>query len=161
MGNIDKQKLINSIISSSGGKLDKASAVLGKIYATDAEVKEEIDITTTSLKGETKGKWSDLLKPGILLAVIAGSAIAILGQFMGVILRGVVRCPVGRENTIGDASHLFPSDDVELIVQGFIHGSLYQRRQIFLRVAVIEQFIGIITEVHIPKIGYPILPYEE
>ena len=66
------------------GKLDKASAVLGKIYASDAEVKEEIDITTTSLKGETKGKWSDLLKPGILLAVIAGSAIAILGQFMGV-----------------------------------------------------------------------------
>ena len=66
------------------GKLDKASAVLGKIYATDAEVKEEIAVTNASLKGETKGKWSDLLKPGILLAVIVGSAIAILGQFMGV-----------------------------------------------------------------------------
>ena len=66
------------------GKLDKASAVLGKIYATDAEVKEEIEVTNASLKGETKGKWSDLLKPGILLAVIVGSAIAILGQFMGV-----------------------------------------------------------------------------
>ena len=36
------------------------------------------------LGGEDNGKWSDLLKPGILLAVIAGSAIAILGQFMGV-----------------------------------------------------------------------------
>ena len=66
------------------GKLDKASAVLAKIYASEAEVKEEIHTTQTSLKGETKGAWSDLLKPGILIAVIAGSAIAILGQFMGV-----------------------------------------------------------------------------
>ena len=66
------------------GKLDKASAVLAKIYASDAEVKEEIQTTQTSLKGETKGAWADLLKPGILIAVIAGSAIAILGQFMGV-----------------------------------------------------------------------------
>ena len=66
------------------GKLDKASAVLSKIYASETEVKDEIQTTQTSLKGETKGKWSDLLKPGILVAVIAGSAIAILGQFMGV-----------------------------------------------------------------------------
>ncbi len=66
------------------GKLDKASAVLSKIYATSDEVRNEVEVTKSSLKGETKGKWSDLLKPGILLAVIAGSAIAILGQFMGV-----------------------------------------------------------------------------
>ncbi len=66
------------------GRLDKASAVLGKIYASSDEVKNEIEVTNASLKGETKGKWADLLKPGILLAVIAGSAIAILGQFMGV-----------------------------------------------------------------------------
>ncbi len=66
------------------GKLDKAQAVLGKIYSTDKDIEEEISLTQTSLKGENKGKWSDLLKPGILLAVIAGSAIAILGQFMGV-----------------------------------------------------------------------------
>ena len=66
------------------GKLDKASTVLAKIYASDAEVKEEIETTQTSLMGESKGAWSDLLKPGILIAVIAGSAIAILGQFMGV-----------------------------------------------------------------------------
>ena len=66
------------------GKLDKAGAVLSKIYASKEEVNEEIEVTRTSLKGETKGKWSDLLKPGILVAVIAGSAIAILGQFMGV-----------------------------------------------------------------------------
>ena len=66
------------------GKLDKASLILGKIYTTETEVKDEIEVTRESLKGETKGAWSDLLKPGILLAVIAGSAIAILGQFMGV-----------------------------------------------------------------------------
>jgi len=66
------------------GKTAKASAVLNKIYATEAEVKEEIEVTNASLKGETKGAWKDLLKPGILVAVIAGSAIAILGQFMGV-----------------------------------------------------------------------------
>ena len=66
------------------GKLDKASKVLNKIYATPAEAEEEITVTQNSLKGETKGAWADRLKPGILIAVIAGSAIAILGQFMGV-----------------------------------------------------------------------------
>ena len=66
------------------GRLDKASKVLNKIYATPAEAEEEITVTQNSLKGETKGAWADLLKPGILIAVIAGSAIAILGQFMGV-----------------------------------------------------------------------------
>ena len=66
------------------GKLDKASKVLNKIYATPAEAEEEIKVTQNSLRGETKGTWADLLKPGILIAVIAGSAIAILGQFMGV-----------------------------------------------------------------------------
>ena len=66
------------------GKLDKASLVLSKIYATQEEVKEEIDVTNASLKGETKGAWKDLLKPGIFIAVLVGSAIAILGQFMGV-----------------------------------------------------------------------------
>ena len=66
------------------GKIDKASLVLGKIYADQTEVKKEIAVTSESLAGENKGAWSDLVKPGILLAVIAGSAIAILGQFMGV-----------------------------------------------------------------------------
>ena len=65
------------------GKMEKASAVLSKIYAQKQEVDEEIKVTKESLGGD-KGSWADLLKPGILLAVIAGSAIAILGQFMGV-----------------------------------------------------------------------------
>ncbi len=66
------------------GKTEKASKILAKIYSTEDEIANEIQVTNASLKGETKGKWSDLLKPGILVAVIAGSAIAILGQFMGV-----------------------------------------------------------------------------
>ena len=65
------------------GKMEKASAVLSKIYSQPQEVEEEISVTKESLGGD-KGSWADLLKPGILLAVIAGSAIAILGQFMGV-----------------------------------------------------------------------------
>lgn len=66
------------------GKTDKAAHVLSKILATPEDIKKEIDVTKASLKGETKGAWSDLLKPGIIVAVVAGSAIAILGQFMGV-----------------------------------------------------------------------------
>ncbi len=66
------------------GKTHKASAVLKRIYGSEEEVRNEIEATDASLEGETKGSWSDLLKPGILLAVITGSAIAILGQFMGV-----------------------------------------------------------------------------
>ena len=65
------------------GHVLKASAVLGKIYSSADEVKSEICATQKSL-GDDKGKWSDLLKQGILIAVVAGSAIAILGQFMGV-----------------------------------------------------------------------------
>jgi sugar porter (SP) family MFS transporter len=65
------------------GKMDKAATVLGKIYSQPQEVEAEITVTKDSLGGD-KGSWADLLKPGILLAVIVGSAIAILGQFMGV-----------------------------------------------------------------------------
>ena len=66
------------------GKRDKARSILGKIYNSNEEINNEVETTTQSLNNDDKGKWSDLLKPGILLAVIAGSAIAILGQFMGV-----------------------------------------------------------------------------
>ena len=66
------------------GKTECAGEVLSRIYSTPAEIENEIEVTKASLQGDNKGKWSDLLKPGILLAVIVGSAIAILGQFMGV-----------------------------------------------------------------------------
>lgn len=66
------------------GILDKAARVLGKIYGSGREIAEEIEYTQKSVQGDKSGSWSDLLKPGIIVAVIAGSAIAILGQFMGV-----------------------------------------------------------------------------
>lgn len=66
------------------GKLDKASKILGRIYTNEEETRNEIAVTRESINGGSNGEWKDLLKPGILTAVIAGSAIAILGQFMGV-----------------------------------------------------------------------------
>lgn len=66
------------------GKLDKAAAVYGRIYRAKEDVEAEIATTGESMSGEKKGSWRDILKPGILKAVIIGSAIAILGQFMGV-----------------------------------------------------------------------------
>lgn len=66
------------------GKLSQATAVLSKIYNNGDDIQNEINVTTSSMAGDNKGSWKDLLKPGILIAVLAGSAIAILGQFMGV-----------------------------------------------------------------------------
>ena len=66
------------------GRISKASNVLSRIYNDKAEIESQIRTTRESLGEGNEGSWKDLLKPGILLAVIAGSAIAILGQFMGV-----------------------------------------------------------------------------
>lgn len=66
------------------GRNSEAEKVLARIYPDAAAVKEQIDNTMSSIKGESKGAWKDLLQPGIFIAVLAGSAIAILGQFMGV-----------------------------------------------------------------------------
>ena len=65
------------------GKPSEATAVLSRILGTEDEINAEVEATRSS-SGEDKGSWSDLLKPGILVAVLAGCAIAILGQFMGV-----------------------------------------------------------------------------
>ena len=65
------------------GKPSKATAVLSRILGSEDEINAEVEATRSS-SGEDKGSWSDLLKPGILVAVLAGCAIAILGQFMGV-----------------------------------------------------------------------------
>ena len=65
------------------GKSSEATAVLSRILGSEDEIDAEVEATRSS-SGEDKGKWSDLLKPGILVAVLAGCAIAILGQFMGV-----------------------------------------------------------------------------
>lgn len=65
------------------GKLKEAHAVLKQILPSEDEIGKEIEATRSSL-GQDKGSWADLLKPGIIVAVLAGCAIAILGQFMGV-----------------------------------------------------------------------------
>ncbi|MDY3227286.1 MAG: sugar porter family MFS transporter [Candidatus Cryptobacteroides sp.] len=65
------------------GKPSEATAVLSRILVSEDEINAEVEATRSS-SGEDKGSWSDLLKPGILVAVLAGCAIAILGQFMGV-----------------------------------------------------------------------------
>lgn len=66
------------------GRYIEASVVLNRVYESQDKVNEEMECTEASVKGDVKGKWKDLLRPGILKAVIIGSAIAILGQFMGV-----------------------------------------------------------------------------
>ena len=65
-------------------KLDRAAQVYGRIYRAESDAKSEIEATMESMGGENKGSWRDILKPGIFKAVLIGSAIAILGQFMGV-----------------------------------------------------------------------------
>lgn len=66
------------------GEVTKASSVLGKIYKSMTDVKEQIEATKSVLLSEEKSNWRFLLQPGIRKAVLIGAAIAILGQFMGV-----------------------------------------------------------------------------
>lgn len=66
------------------GHQAQASTVLAHIYTSNEEVESQMDTTLQSIKGETKSEWKALLEPGILMAVVIGSSIAILGQFMGV-----------------------------------------------------------------------------
>ena len=61
-----------------------ARTVLGRIYPDAARLESEYEITKSSLNDEVKSEWKELLQPWILKAVLLGSAIAILGQFLGV-----------------------------------------------------------------------------
>ncbi|MBO7300298.1 MAG: sugar porter family MFS transporter [Tidjanibacter sp.] len=65
-------------------RMGAASRVYGRIYRTEEAASAEIVATEESMAGESKGSWKDILSPGIFKAVLIGSAIAILGQFMGV-----------------------------------------------------------------------------
>lgn len=66
------------------GHDSSALTILRKIYTSDIEAEEGLAATRQSIAGEVKTEWKALLEPGILKAVLIGSAIAILGQFMGV-----------------------------------------------------------------------------
>jgi MFS transporter, sugar porter (SP) family len=65
-------------------KTTYASRILGRIYSDKEEIERQISDTQSVIKNEVKSEWKFILQPGILKAVIIGSAIAILGQFMGV-----------------------------------------------------------------------------
>ena len=62
----------------------RAAEILQRIYGSEALAAEGMAATKASIAGEVKTEWKVLLEPGILFAVLVGSAIAILGQFMGV-----------------------------------------------------------------------------
>ena len=66
------------------GKGSQAAAVLRRIYMSEDAASVQMEETRKSLGSEKEADWKALLQPGILKAVIIGSAIAILGQFMGV-----------------------------------------------------------------------------
>lgn len=65
-------------------KDEKAKKILAGIYTSGDEVTRQMELTKASIAGETGSEWKTLLEPGIFKAVLIGSAIAILGQFMGV-----------------------------------------------------------------------------
>lgn len=62
----------------------KAISIFGKIYTHKEDVDRQVADTKSTIAGETKSEWKQLLRPGILKAVVLGVCIAILGQFMGV-----------------------------------------------------------------------------
>ena len=66
------------------GQNSRALAIMRRIYSSDSEAEAGLAQTKESIAGEVKTEWKALLEPGILKAVLVGSAIAILGQFMGV-----------------------------------------------------------------------------
>ena len=66
------------------GRDDAAMKVFRRLKADESGALEEFSATKASIEGEVKSEWKALLEPGIRKAVLFGSAIAILGQFMGV-----------------------------------------------------------------------------
>lgn len=66
------------------GKESMAMNVFRRLRSDEQGALEEFSLTRSSIKGEVKSEWSALKQPGIRNAVLYGSAIAILGQFMGV-----------------------------------------------------------------------------
>ena len=63
---------------------DAALRILKRIYGNPEDASAQLEVTRASIAGEVKSEWKALLEPGIFKAVLIGSAIAILGQFMGV-----------------------------------------------------------------------------
>jgi sugar porter (SP) family MFS transporter len=62
----------------------RSMKVLERIYASRGTAVGEMSATKQAIGTDAKADWRLLLSPGIARAVLIGSAIAILGQFMGV-----------------------------------------------------------------------------
>lgn len=62
----------------------RAAVIFSKIYIRKEDVEKQVADTKSTIAGEQKSEWKQLLRPGILKAVVIGVCIAILGQFMGV-----------------------------------------------------------------------------
>ena len=63
---------------------EHAALIFSRIYGDTTMVQSQISDTRSMLNSEGKSNHKLLFSPGILRAVLIGSAIAILGQFMGV-----------------------------------------------------------------------------
>lgn len=66
------------------GQDKKALKIFRRLKSTDEGARAEYAGTKASVEGEVKSEWSAFKQKGIRLAVLWGSLIAILGQFMGV-----------------------------------------------------------------------------
>lgn len=66
------------------GRDARAMEIFRRLKTDESGAMEEFSATKASIAGEVKSEWKALLEPGIRKAVLLGSAIAILGQFMGV-----------------------------------------------------------------------------
>ena len=66
------------------GRDAEAMAVFRRLKTSQEGALEEFSATKASVEGEVRNEWRALREPGIRRAVLYGSAIAILGQFMGV-----------------------------------------------------------------------------
>ena len=66
------------------GRDGRALEIYRRLKNGEENVLREYTLTKNSIAGEVKSEWSELRNPGIIKAVLIGSAIAILGQFMGV-----------------------------------------------------------------------------
>lgn len=58
--------------------------VLSHVFTTSAATDAEVGAVEASLKSTPGSDWRLIFRPGLLKAVLIGTAIAILGQFMGV-----------------------------------------------------------------------------
>lgn len=66
------------------GRSDEALKVFRRLKADEEGAAEEFRNTSASINSEVKSEWALLKNKGMVKAVLAGCAIAILGQFMGV-----------------------------------------------------------------------------